>query len=160
MSLFNLAQSAKLIEAITPQAGGAITGDYVSCKTAGRVFVVVHVNQAAANTIAITIEQASAVAGTGSKAITNTVPIWVCESCAASDALVAQTAAVSYTTTAGTTHKLIVFEVDPTTLDKANGFDCLVVKTGASNAANITSAFYLLTDVRYEGATPPSAIID
>ena len=160
MSLFSLPQSAKLVEAITPQAGAAITGDYVSSKTAGRVFVVVHVNQANAATVAITIEQATNVAAGGSKAITTAVPIWVCESCAASDALVRQTDAVAYTTTAGTTHKLVVFEVDPSTLDKANGFDCLAVKTAASNAANITSAFYLLTDVRYESTTPPSAIID
>ncbi len=160
MSLFNLAQSAKLVEAITPQAGAAITGDYISCKTAGRVFVVVHVNQAAANTVAITIEQASAVAGTGSKAIATAVPIWANEDCAASDALVRQTDAVSFTTSSATKHKLVVFEIDPTTLDKANGFDCLTVKTAASNAANITSAFYLLTDVRYQGATPPSAIVD
>jgi len=67
---------------------------------------------------------------------------------------------VAYTTTTGTTHKLVAFEIDPSTLDRANGFDCITVKTAASNAANITSAFYLLTDLRYEGPTPPSAIID
>ncbi|GEM_PF-3950060 len=53
-----------------------------------------------------------------------------------------------------------MFEVDPTTLDKANGFDCITVKTAASNAANITSAFCLLTDVRYERTAPPSAFVD
>ena len=158
--LWNIAQNAKLVEALTPQEGAALTADYVSLKTAARAFVVVHINQAAANTVAITIEQASAVAGTGSKVITVAVPIWANQDCAASDALVEQTAAVGFTTSAATKHKLVVFEIDPGTLDLANGFDCITVKTGASAAGNITSAFYLLTDLRYEGTTPPSAIID
>ena len=160
MSLFNLAENAKLVEAITPQAGGAITGDYVSLKYARMAFIVVHVNQAAANTMAITVEQATNVAAGSSKAITNAVPIWAKEDCATSDELVRQSDGVAFTTSAATKHKLIVFQVDPGSLDKANGFDCLTVKTGASNAANITSAFYVLSDYRYQGDAPPSAIVD
>ena len=54
----------------------------------------------------------------------------------------------------------MVFEIDPATLDLAGGFDCLCVKTGASNAANITAASYILTAPRFAGATPPSAVVD
>jgi len=161
MSKFCLPEQCKIVEAITPQAGAAITGDYVSLKNTHRAFVLVQVNQAAANTVAITIEQASAVAPTGSKAITVAVPIWANEACAAGDALVRKTDAVAFTTSAATTHKLIVFEIDPATLDSANGFDCITVKTGASAAGNITSALYVL-DYRYGGpvAGMPSAIVD
>ena len=159
MSKFCFPEQCKIVEAITPQAGAALTGDYVSLKNAHRAFVLVHINQAAANTVAITIEQASAVALTGSKAITVAVPIWANLDCAASDALVRRTDAVAYTTDAGTKHKLVVFEIDPATLDTANGFDCITVKTGASNAANITSAVYVL-DSRYPSASPPSVIVD
>jgi hypothetical protein len=66
---------------------------------------------------------------------------------------------VSYTTDAGVKNKIVVFQIDPATLDIANGFDCIVVKTGASNVANITQAVYLL-DERYQQATPPTAIAD
>jgi hypothetical protein len=38
--------------------------------------------------------------------------------------------------------KLVVIEIDPATLDQANGFDCVKVATGASNAANITTVLY------------------
>jgi len=160
MSLFNIAEDAKLVEAITPQAGAALTGTYISMKYARMAFVVVHINQAAANTVAITIEQATNVSAGGSKAITNAVPIWASEDCVTSDELVRQSDAVAFTTSAATKHKVIAFQIDPGTLDKANGFDCITVKTGASNAANITSAFYLLTDLRYGGDPPPSVIED
>jgi hypothetical protein len=153
-------EQMKIVEAITPQAGAAITGDYVSLKNTGRAFVVVHINQAQANTVAITIEQATAVAPTGSKAITTAVPIWANEDCAASDTLVRQTDAVSFTTSAAVKHKMIVFQIDPTGLDVANGFDCITVKTGASHADNITSAMYYLADYRYQQATPPTAVAD
>jgi hypothetical protein len=35
---------------------------------------------------------------------------------------------------------MVVFEIDPASLDVANGFDCVYLSTGASNAANITAA--------------------
>ena len=156
MGLLNIPQEVPLIEAITPQAGAAITGDYISLKNAHRALVMVHINQANAATVAITIEKATDVAATGTTPITTVVPIWANEDCAASDALVAQTAAVSFTTSAAVKHKLVVFQIDPETL---GAFDCITVKTGASNAANITSAVYLL-EPRYKQATPPSAIVD
>jgi len=149
-----------IVEAITPQAGAAITGDYISLKNVHKLRVVVHINQANAAQVAITIEQATAVAGTGHVPITVAVPIYVCESAAASDAFVREAAdAVAYTTTVGTTHKIVVFEIDPATLNVAGGFDCITVITAASNAGNITSAFYELVQ-RYQQATPPSAILD
>jgi len=154
-----LPEVTKIVEAITPQAGAAITGDYVSLKNVHRAFVVVHVNQAEVNTMAISIEQATVVAGGDTKVITVVVPIWANEDCAASDALVRQTDAVNFTTSAAQKHKVVVFQIDPSILDLANGFDCITVKTGASNAGNLTSAMYYLCE-RYQQATPPSAILD
>jgi hypothetical protein len=157
--MFNIPEGAFPIEAITPQAGAAITGDYISLKNAQRALVVVHINQAAADTVAITLEQATAVANTGSKAISTSVAIWANEDCAASDTMVAQTAAVGFTTSAAQKHKVIVFDVDPAGLEE--GFDCLTVKTGASNAGNITSAMYYVVP-RYasKASTQPSYITD
>ena len=157
---FNPVEHAKLVEAILPDDDAAgTTGDYVSLKNVHMAYVLFHVQQANAATIALTIEQATDVAATGTKAITVSVPIWANEDCATSDTLVRQTDAVSFTTSAAVKNKQVVFQIDPATLDLANGFDCITIKTGASNAANITSAQYMLVS-RYPSATPPTAITD
>jgi len=150
----------KPVEAISPQAGGAVTGAYVSLRDAKMCFVLVHINQANAATVGITIEQATDVAGTGSKVITNTVPIWADQDCAATDTLVRQNDAVAFTTSSTLKRKLIIFQIDPAHMDVNNGFDCITVKTSASDVSNITAAQYILSDLRYGGSTPPSAIID
>ena len=146
----NLIEKVKIIEAIAPVVGtSAAAGDYISLKNAGHVTVLVHVTQANAATTAITIEQAKAVAGTDSKVITNAVPIYLVADAATSDAWVRQTDDVDYTTDATLKHKLIAFEIDASSLDLANGFDCITVKAGASNVANLISAQYILSDLRY-----------
>lgn len=158
---FHIPEGAKLVEAMPPATDAAgRTGDYVSLKDAARVFVVFHVTQGAANTIAITLHQATSVAAGSEKAIANAVPIWSNLDTAASDTLVARTAAVSYTTDAGIKNKHVVFQVDASSLDVSGGFDCLTLKTGASSASNITSANYYMVGHRYPQATPPAAITD
>jgi len=157
----NFAENMKVVQALEPATDAAgRTGDYVSLKTCARAIVVVHITQGNAATIAISINQASAVAAGDAKAIANAVPIWSNLDCAASDALVRRTDAVNYTTDAGVKHKIVVFDIDPAKLDLANGFDCIAVVTGASNVANITSALYYLVEHRYQQPTPPSAIVD
>jgi hypothetical protein len=160
MSVPCLPENFKIVEALAPATDAAgRTGDYVSLKGVNRAWIVFHVTQGNAATIAITVEQATAVAGTGHTAITKVVPIWANEDLAASDALVRQTDAISFTTSAAVKHKMVIFEIDPALLDVANGFDCLTVITGASNAANITQAVYIL-DTMYKQTTPPTAITD
>lgn len=145
----NLIEKVKIVEAIAPQAGAAITGDYVSLKHYGHVTVLVHIAQGHADPVAITIEQATVVAGTDSKVITNAVPIYLVADAATSDAWVRQTDDVDYTTSATLKHKMVAFEIDAASLDVANGFDCITVKTAASNALNLTEATYILSDPRY-----------
>lgn len=154
----NLVENAQIVEAVHPQTGGsAITGDYISLKKAGHVTVLCHINQGASDTIAITLEQATAVAGTGSKALVTEVPIFLVSDAATSDIWVRQTDGVAYTTSAATKHKLVAFEVDAEDLDVANGFDCLTVKFGASSASNIVAAQYVCSKLRYG---PVSMIAD
>jgi hypothetical protein len=157
----NLVEKAKIVEAIFPATDAAgSTGDYVSLKTCHKCFVVVHITQGNAATVAITINQASAVAPMGAKPITVPVPIWANQDCAAGDTLVRQTDAVSFTTSAAVAHKMVVFEIDPATLDLAGGFDCIMVATAASNIANVVEGMYYLTEDRYKQPVPPSAILD
>lgn len=153
-------ETTKIVEAIAPQAGGAITGHYVSLRDAEVCYVIVHLDQANAAPVDITIEQASDVAGTGSKPLTYAVPIWANEDSAASDALNRKTDAVSFNTSAAVKHKLVIFQIDPAHLDVNNDFDCITVKTAASDPTNLTAAQYILADLRYGGATSPSDIVD
>lgn len=159
--LTTLPEATKIVQALAPAADAAgRTGQYVSLKNAARCFVVVNITQGNAAPVPLTIEQATTVAGAGSKPITNVVPIWADLDTSVTDDLVRATNAVSYTTDAGVKNKVVVFQIDARSLDVANGFDCIVVKTGASNVANITSATYIMTDLRFAQATPPSAIVD
>lgn len=147
-----LIDKIKVVEALTPQTnGGALVGDYISLKNVLKAFVFVEVQQAHATPPAITIEQDTTIAISASKAITKAVPIWSNLDCAASDVLVARTANVAYTTDAGIKHKIVIFEIDPATLDIANGFDCITVKIAGSDISNIVAAQYVL-DLRYNAS--------
>lgn len=158
---FNLAEDVKVVMALKPQVNtGALVGAYVSLKNYAIAHILVETDQANAATLAITIEQASAVAGTGSKVITNVVPIWANQATATNDTLVRATDAVSFTTSAALAQKQVLFRIDPASLDVANGFDCITVKIAASNVANIVGATYILAGSRFHEATPETAVLD
>ncbi len=154
-------QSHKIAQLLTPATDAAgRTSGYFSLKDAHKAWIVVSIAQGNAATIALTPLQASAVAGTGSKALTAVVPIVSNLDTAAADALVERTAAANYTTDAGVKNKVVIFEIDPAAcMDINNGFDCIGMSTGASNVANITSAM-LIMESRFQQSTPPSATVD
>lgn len=155
-----LPEKYKIVQALAPAADAAgRTGDYVSLKNVNRAYIVCSITQGNAATIALEPKQAQAVAGTNVKVLANAVPIWANLDTATADTLAAATAAVNYTTDAAVKNKVVVFQIDPETLDVANGFDCITIVTGASNAANITEALFVL-DMKYQQATPPAAITD
>lgn len=121
-------------------AGGR-TGTYRNVTGAHRVFITYHITQGNAATVALTPQQAKDTSGTSAKAIL-TAKIYVNEDTSlGSGNFVQQTDAASYTTTASTKNKIVVFELDlPDALDLTNSFKTITAQTGASNAANITSA--------------------
>lgn len=153
-----LIENWAIVEGLAPAAdAGGRTSDWVNLKRGQQCYVVCHINQGAANTVTLTLAQATVVAGTDTKALTNNVKIWANEACATADGLTAQTDGKAFTTSAATTHKLIVFEIGPAALDYDAGFCCISVATGASNASNITAATFLI-ESRYGPA--PSFIVD
>lgn len=158
---FTLPEDLKILGGAKPAADAAgRTARYISCKNLHKVGAIVYLDQGNAATVALTINQATAVAGTSAKAITGAARIWSNLDVAANgDVLTRRTDAVSYTTDAGVKEKVVVFEIDPASLDIANGFDCIAVLTGASNAANITSVVYYGVQ-RYAGSAPPSVVVD
>lgn len=156
MRQFSMAAQLPPVMLLAPAADAAgRTSSYRSLKNALKAYVVVHVNQGNAATVAISLLQGKDVSGGSSKAITAT-PIWLDNDTSVSDALIAQAAAASFTTDATTKDKIVVFEIEPEQcMDIANGFRSIAVQTGASNAANITEAMLFVVGA-YEQATPPT----
>ena len=120
---------------------GGVTCDYVSLKYAQMAYVVIHLTQAVGHATAITIEKATAVAGTGHTAITNVVPIWYGNVSTSSNALTRQTDAVSYTIGVGVTGEAyIIFKIDPASL---GAYDCITaIAADSSQATNIWEVTY------------------
>jgi hypothetical protein len=134
------------------------TSAYRDLANALKAWVVVHVNQGNAAQVTLSILQGQDVSGTGSKAV-GVMPIWLTAATATSDALAVQTAAATFQTSAGTTDKIVVFEITPEMcMDLVNGFHTIAVQTSASNAANITEAELFLWE-SYQGASAPSTLV-
>lgn len=129
---------------------GGVTGDYISLKLAqGFVYMVCTFTQAVAHATGIDPVQASAVAGTGVKAITKTCRIWANSDLSLTSALTAQTAAITYNLANTAKNQKVIFEIDPAGLDVANGFDCLGVTVDDSSQATNFVNIELITKARY-----------
>jgi hypothetical protein len=152
-------ENVNLYTFLAPAADGAgRTSAYHSLKGAVKAWIVFHVTQGNAATILLSPLQATAVAGTSSKAI-SACRIWT-KLTAAATYFTKQTEAATYTTDAGVDNKVVVLELDcAKVLDIANGFDCIAMSTGASNAANITSAL-LIVQPHYQGIPEVNALTD
>jgi hypothetical protein len=153
-------EKVHVVDVLAPAADAAgRSSDAVALKhTTGVVIVEASINQGNAATVALTLQQCTAVDGTGAKALTVNVPIYVSQDVggAAGDVLTRQADGVAFTTSAALTRKTVRFVIDPTTLDLANGFDAIRITTGASNAANITSARVIVSPTYAQ--TPVSSL--
>ena len=153
-------EKVHVVDVLAPAADAAgRSSDAVALKhTTGVVIVEASINQGNAATVALTLQQCTAVDGTGAKALTVNVPIYASQDVggAAGDVLTRQADGVAFTTSAALTRKTIRFVIDPATLDLANGFDAIRITTGASNAANITSARVIVSPTYAQ--TPVSSL--
>lgn len=139
-------------------AAGRTSSNWLSLRNAEKAWIVCYIKQGNAATILLTPLQATSSAGAGSKAISNAVPIQLCDSALTADAFVVQAAALNFTTDANVATKIVVFEITPEiALDMANGFNHIGISTGASNAANITCALMHPWN-SYQGASQPTTI--
>ena len=150
--------TVELLNAAADAAGR--TGTYVSLRNcAGKAWITCKVTQGNAATVLFSVLQAKDTSGTSSKAINATAAIWADQDTVTSDALVSQTAAATFTTSAAVKNKIVIFEIVPERdMDVANGFNHITVSTGASNAANITVADIELWG-SIQAASPPPANI-
>lgn len=150
----------KIVQALRPATDAAEReGAVVSLKNATRAWIVAHITQGDANTVALSVRQCQHVNNVGIKPLDNVIPVWANQDAVNTDTLTRQTDAVNFTTSAAVRNKMVVFQVDPASLDTANSYDCITITTGASNAGNLTSAVYYL-DMRFQEDIPPSVIVN
>lgn len=158
--------NARLDERVYPvvaAAGLLLTstlGDttYVSMKGYQRCQIIISIADGTTVTgSTITLKQATAVAGTGEKALAFTRMLANTDYVASKT--MTETAVTSNTFTTQTTNSkdsLYIIDVDASDLDVANGFDCLRVDgTGhAATASRGVVVLYNLYGARYSGASP------
>ena len=164
MQSINLTDKAKIVFG-SPIIGALATTngdcDYVSMKGYDRLTIVIAVDNATTVTGgAITLKQATAVAGTSEKALAFTKMLADID-VAAGDSLT-ETAVTSNTFTTDTTDNknlLYVIELKAEDLDVANGFDC--VRVDSLLMANAVGfVLYNLHGPRYASPLAISAITD
>lgn len=158
-----LIDKQKFVEGLPPQTPSSSTPDYVSLKFYKHLTIVIQAKNATTVTgSAITLKQATDVAGTSEKALSFS-KMWADVDTGAGDTLT-ETAVSSDTFTTNATNSknlLYVIEVDASDLDVDNGFDC--VRLGTGNAtATVLNVLYILSEPSYAGdvGSLPSAIVD
>ncbi len=144
-----------------PVTPSTTTPDYVSLKNARHVTAVISVlNGSTVTGSAITLKQATAVAGTGEKALAFDT-VWANTDCGAADGY-AKTSVSSNTFTTGNTNSkalLYVIEIPAESLDTNNSFDC--VRVGTGDAANTTlSVMYYVQPRELNSVGTPTVITD
>jgi hypothetical protein len=166
--LWEQAQIVNLLPAAADAAGR--TSSYVSVKYGHKVFLVCGVNQGNAATVTFTPLQATDNLGTNSAGLTAGAPIAnIVDTSVATgtDQFTIDAAATSFTTDAGLKNKVVVFEIDPVEQMNPNNlaagnplpFNHIAIQTGASNAANITSAYAIVMPLRDQRQNPPTTYV-
>jgi len=137
--------------------GATLNEDYVSLKSYQELEIGIVVGNIAGTT-SVTLKQATAVAGTGEKAL-GFSKIW--KSAATSVALT-ETAVTSDTFDIEATddNKIIWIPIDSSELDADNSFDCVRIDFTDPSAAALISCVYHLRGSRYAGATLVDPLVD
>jgi len=156
-------QNARLDEVVTPivaAAGLLLTstvGDttYVSLKGYSRAQIIIVIADGTTVTgTAVTLKQATAVAGTGEKALAFTRMLANTDYGASKTMVETAVTSNTFTTQAvNSKDSVYVIDVDATSLDAANGFDCIRVDcTGhAATAPRGAVVLYNLYGARFSG---------
>lgn len=142
-------------------ASTAGDGDYVSMKNFRRCTILISILNATTVTGgAVTLKQATAVAGTSEKAL-GFAKAYRNIDCAAGDTLAEFAVSSDTFTTDSTNSKQLLYaiEIDAASLDLDNGFDCLRVDV-ASMANAVGTVVYLLHGGRYNPPLAVAAITD
>lgn len=147
-------------------AAGANNGDWVSLKLYKHLTIIVIKGAGASGEDpTLTLLQATAVAGTNSKAL-NFTDIYVKQGADLTTigqfTKTTQAAANTYTSaTSGEEQAIWAVEIDADQLDVDNGFDCVQAAIAdVGNTSQIGTILYILSEPRYAAEAMPSAIAD
>ena len=138
---------------------GANAGDWVSMKNYNHCTIILYcaVGTAGSDPV-ITLDQATAVDGTDTKALNVTEIYHKVSTLLTTTSVftrVTQTAADGYDSdpiAGGETENIIVIEVDRDQLDTDNDFDCLQADVAQMGAAKHGCVLYILSEPRYTGS--------
>lgn len=132
--------------------GAAVTGDYYSLKNYNHITFIITQGAWAGGTPAVTLKQASDVAGTGEKALSFT-KMWTKTGLTGTKFTETAVTSDTFNLTA-TANTITVLEIDADDLDLANDFDCVrfaIASPGAN--ADLISAVAILSGPRFAGAS-------
>lgn len=149
----------KLIGASAPadMSGTAMTAKYVSMKNYGHLTVVIKTGAWAGGTAAVTMTESVDVSASSTQAL-NLDYQWT--GTVASGALT-KTAVTSDTFNLAAANSFYVIELDADELDVDDGFDCVTVAIASPGVnSDFYSVDYILSEPRYAGSTPLTAITD
>lgn len=141
--------------------GAARTGDYYSLKDYQGVVFVIAQGAWAGGTPAVTLKQATAVAGTGAKALSFTEKYSKVALTGGVNVLAA-VASDTFNLTA-TANRIEMIEVSAADLDRAGGYDCVGIDVASPGAnADLICVLAILCGPRYQGdpALIPNALTD
>lgn len=145
------------------------TGDWISMKNWGHLAIVIFKGAgAAAEPLTVTVSQATAVAGTNSKALNFTdlytkagadifaIGTWTRVTQSAGNTWAAGSGAN------GDYQAIYLIEIDAEDLDVGGGFDCVQASIAdVGTTSQVGGILYILTEPRVSNpASPPSAIVD
>lgn len=154
-----LSEQVKFVTGLDSVVPSTSTPDYVSLKNFERIAIIILVKNATTVTgSAITVKQATAVAGTSEKAVSFSKAYRNIDTAAAD--VLAEFAVTSDTFTTNSTNSknlMYIIEVQTSDLDVANGFDCIRAGTGDATAATVT-VLYALYGAKFPTTT--AAITD
>jgi hypothetical protein len=137
--------------------GAASTSDYVSFKNYNRGQVIITTEGWAGGTAAVTLKQATSVAGANVKAL-SFAEMWVNSG---SDDVPVRTTVTSDTFDLDTADKIYIIEIKSDQLDVDNSFDTLQVAIASPGANNdIYGVDFKMYEPRHASETMLSAIID
>jgi len=162
------AETHQVVSGFVPVVSGSATdGDYVSFKHYNRCSVIYFgAAGTAGDDPTLTFDQATAVAGTGTKPLTVIDTVYIKAgadlTAVGVNTLVTQTAAATYT---NATHAEIqkIYQIDVTAedLDVAGGFDCMrctIADVGTTD--QLSAMLYIMSEPRYGESILLSAIVD
>ena len=137
----------------------AVDSDWVSLKGYSHVTAVILQGAWAGGTPAVTLKQATVVAGTDTKALAFTKK-WV-KTGLASNTFTEGTVTANTFNLVATANQITVLEIDAASLDVDNDFDCMQVAIASPGAnADLIAVFYILSGARYPQETMEAATAD